>query len=71
MKFLGKVWLIMILKVTKTRSVTLSSDSIFFEIYSCSWDLDLFLNGTLILVFAKLAIYLNKEELGKNSSENH
>ena len=67
MKFLGKVWLIMILKVTKTRSVTLSSDSIFFEIYSCSWDLDLFLNGTLILVFAKLAIYLNKEELGKNS----
>ena len=67
MKFLGKVWLIMILKVTKTRSVTLSSDSIFFEIYSCCWDLDLFLNGTLILVFAKLAIYLNKEELGKNS----
>ena len=67
MKFLGKVWLIMILKVTKTQSVTLSSDSIFFEIYSCSWDLDLFLNGTLILVFAKLAIYLNKEELGKNS----
>ena len=67
MKFLGKVWLIMILKVTKTRSVTLSSDSIFFEIYSCSWDLDLFLNETLILVFAKLAIYLNKEELGKNS----
>ena len=67
MKFLGKVWLIMILKVTKTRSVTLSSDSIFFEIYSCSWDLDLFLNGTLILVFAKLAIDLNKEELGKNS----
>ena len=67
MKFLVKVWLIMILKVTKTRSVTLSSDSIFFEIYSCSWDLDLFLNGTLILVFAKLAIYLNKEELGKNS----
>ena len=67
MKFLGKVWLIMILKVTKTRSVTLSSDSIFFEIYSCSWDLDLFLNGTLILVFVKLAIYLNKEELGKNS----
>ena len=67
MKFLGKVWLIMILKVTKTQSVTLSSDSIFFEIYSCSWDLDLFLNGTLILVFAKLAIDLNKEELGKNS----
>ena len=67
MKFLGKVWLIMILKVTKTRSVTLPSDSIFFEIYSCSWDLDLFLNGTLMLVFAKLAIYLNKEELGKNS----
>ena len=67
MKFLGKVWLIMILKVTKTQSATLSSDSIFFEIYSCSWDLDLFLNGTLILVFAKLAIYLNKEELGKNS----
>ena len=55
----------MILKVTQKQSLTLSSGSIFFEICSYSSGLDLFLNETLTLVFAKLAIYLNKRSLGK------
>ena len=34
MKFLGKMPLMMILKVTEKQSFTLSPDSIFVEIYS-------------------------------------
>ena len=33
MKFLEKMYLMMILKVTKKQSFTPSSDNIFFEIY--------------------------------------
>ena len=39
----------MILKVTKKQDFTISSDSIFFEIYSYGQAVD-FLNETLILV---------------------
>ena len=39
------------------NSFTLSSESIFFEIYSLGWGVDVIFNETSILVFAELAIF--------------
>ena len=58
MKFLGKMYFNMILKVTKKESFTLSLDSMFF--LNTFWrlrDVVGFFNKSLILVFAELAIF--------------
>ena len=47
----------MILKVTKKQSYTLSSDSFFFLKYRLRVEAFIFLNETSILVFAELAIF--------------